>query len=110
MRGVRREDREQVEQLLLEGKPPVEISKQFHIPLSTITTWVKVLRKEKKEKVPFSNDRIKAIYTAKSTNASEARLMNLIAPLLNEDMSESEFMRIENALSKELKQIANELL
>lgn len=110
MRGVRRDDRELVEQLLRDGVAPVKISKEHGIPLSTITTWLKVLRKEKKEKISFSSKRVGAIYTAKSANSGEARIMNIILPFVDEEISDSDFMKLENLISKELKQIASELL
>ena len=109
MRGVRRDDREEIENLLRNGVAPVIIAKERKVPLSTVTTWLKILRKEKKEKIIFSSKRVEAIYTAKTTNSGEARIMTIVTPYLYEDITENEFFNLEKMIAKELKSMASDL-
>jgi len=108
MRGIERHDRDIAVQRLKNGEAPVVISKEMNIPLSTVTTWLKILRKEDGIKIPSSCERVKRILYAKLVNNTEARIMQIIGPYLSRNITDNEWLNLEKNLTEEIKNLIDE--
>ena len=105
MRGVERRDRDLAIQRLKNGEAPVIISREMDIPLSTVTTWLKILRKDEGINIPSSCERVKRILYARVANTAEAKIMQIIGPYLSRNISDEEWLQLEKNLTEEIKNL-----
>lgn len=105
MRGVNRPEKENVFELLRKGITPVTISKQLNIPLSTITTWLKELREKKREYIESSQPSVKAVLYAQRIINAETNITNLISPFIVCNITDDEWLKIEDGISEELNKL-----
>ena len=100
MRGVEREERKVVTQLLSKGVPINVIVKQMNIPMTTVCEWAKALKREQ---------RSKGVYTLTKTDTicgyirnTETKISNIVAKYINDDITDDEWFEVEQKMNKEL--------
>ena len=110
MRGLNREEKEEVMRLLMEGNKPSDVARKFDLPLSTVTTWNKVVRKEKKNTgIPLSDpkderrERLKLF--AKILNDSEAAITTAASEIVKDNVPDYKWMEFQGVVSTELKNL-----
>ena len=111
MRGMNRTEREDVVDMLSKGIKPADISKQFDIPLSTITTWNKDVRAERKARGELHPDeksrhRERMKLVAKILNDAEAKITTAISEVINPNISDQKWMEVQQAIVNVLKDLA----
>lgn len=100
MRGVEREERKVVTQLLKQGIPINEIVKSMGIPMTTVCEWAKALRKEQRAQglgVLTKTDTICGYI-----RATETKISNIVAQYINADITDDEWFEVEQKMNEEL--------
>ncbi|MBQ0112117.1 MAG: hypothetical protein KBT03_03215 [Bacteroidales bacterium] len=115
MRGIKWGVQQEAAVLLLEnGFKPADVSRCFKLPLSTITTWNKKVRKQRREQLiqPVitkpSVDRRKEIIKniAEFINDAEAKIMTTVGNFLKPTITDNQWMSLTKTIETELKNIA----
>lgn len=100
MRGVEREERKVVTQLLSQGIPINVIVKQMNIPMTTVCEWAKALRKEQ---------RSKGIGTLTKTDTicayvrnTETKISNIVSQYVDANITDDQWFEVEQKMNEEL--------
>lgn len=109
MRGIEREERIEVTDLLRQGVPPSTIVKELGFPMSTVCEWAKDVKKELKksnklptfEKTDFINSLIKE---------TEAKVSKSISLIVSPEISDEEWFEVEKEVNKSLNTLVNKII
>lgn len=109
MRGIEREERIEVTDLLRHGVPPSTIVKQLGIPFSTVCEWAKDVKKELKQtnQIPVYE---KTDYVNSLIKDTEAKISNHVACYIIPNITDAEWFEIEKAINKELSTLVNKTI
>lgn len=109
MRGIEREERIEVTNLLRQGVPPSTIVKELGLPMSTVCEWAKTVRKELKktnqiptfEKTDYINSLIKE---------AEVKITNSISFIISPEISDAQWFDVEKNINHELSSLVNKTI
>lgn len=99
MRGVERDEKKEVVYLLKTGVAPSVIAKEQNIPLSTVTSWFKEVKKDtqpNQSRVKYETDINAAL------QKSEANIALAISNVAADDISDKDWFKLQSIIHKEL--------
>lgn len=109
MRGIEREERIEVTNLLRQGVPPSTIVKELGLPMSTVCEWAKEVKKElkKSNQIPTFE---KTDYVNSLIKDTEIKITNSISFVITPDISDAQWFEVEKNINKELSALVNKTI
>lgn len=109
MRGIEREERLEVTDLLRKGVPPSTIVKELGLPMSTVFEWSKDVKKElkKTKQIPVFE---KNEYINSLIKDAEIKISNSIAMVTAPEITDGQWFEVEKTINTELNKLVNKTI
>lgn len=110
-RGIERECKFEVINLLEQGVRAKDISEKLNLPLSTVCEWKQQLDRKKRQQNTVANNEYKRPLSVDAiVQATEIKISNLVSPYITPDVTDVQWFSVEDSIRKILTKMSDDVI